>query len=225
MDLANSPALFRSSSPAQPKSKACGDVLMISAEHAGHAEFVRAWENLALSAADPNPFFEPWFVLPSLSALAPKSGIELFAHFTDGELTGLLPIGRTLDYYGYPVPHASGWQHDNAFCGTPLVARGLERSFWRALFQHLDSSTRFDLLFHLPRLSADGPVSRALETVLVEQARWSYISFEECRAMLASHLSAEDYYTASMSAKKRKELRRQHKRRSTCRSRSHRRSG
>ena len=212
MDLANAPALFRTSSPASSTAETSGNVLMISAEHAAHAEFVRAWEALALAASEPNPFFEPWFVLPSLNAFAPKSKIELFAHFTEGELTGLLPIGRTFDYYGYPVPHASGWQHDNAFCGTPLVARGMERSFWRSLFLHLDRNTRFDLLFHLSRLTCDGPLQQALEAVLVEQARWSYASFEESRAMLSSDLSAEDYYVASMSTKKRKELRRQHKR-------------
>ena len=212
MDLANAPALFRSSAFVPSTAESCGNVLMISAGHAKHPEFVSAWEALAENASEPNPFFEPWFVLPSLNAFDPKSGIELFAHFTDGELTGLLPLGRTMDYYGYPVPHASAWQHDNSFCGTPLIARGMERSFWRALFRHLDSSTRIDLLFHVPRLSFDGPVSRALETVLTEQARWNYISFEESRAMLSSHLSAEDYYAASMSAKKRKELRRQHKR-------------
>lgn len=212
MDMASTPALLEAVSPRTPVTDASDAVLMISADHAQDAEFVNAWEELAHVASEPNPFFEPWFIIPSLKAFADSTKIELFAHFTEGALTGLLPIGRTMDYYGYPIPHAAGWLHDNAFCGAPLVRRGYERGFWRSLLAHFDRNTKADLFLHLPKLSSEGSLSHALDTVLAEESRAFYTSLEESRALLASNLSAEEYYVASMSAKKRKELRRQQKR-------------
>ncbi|MEL6528346.1 MAG: GNAT family N-acetyltransferase [Pseudomonadota bacterium] len=212
MDLATAPALFKAAPPAVPEIGAQEAVLLISTENARDRQFVKAWENLAAAASEPNPFFEPWFVLPSFNAFPESTKINLFAHFTNGELTGLMPIGRTANYYGYPVPHTAGWQHDNAFCGAPLVACGRERSFWRTLLSHLDEVTTFDLFLHMPRLSCDGTLYPALKAVLAEEARPSYISFEESRAMVATNLSSEEYFQSSMSTKKRKELRRQHKR-------------
>ena len=212
MDLANTPTLFRSASLTPPAAGQCGDVLTISPAHAQDLEFVEAWEQLARSATESNPFFEPWFVLPSLNSFAANARIELFAHFNEGALTGLLPVGRTLDYYGNPVPQAASWLHDNAFCGSPLVARGHERSFWRGLFGHFDRHPRLALFLHLPMLPVEGPLSAALAEVIEEQDRASYIATEASRAYLSSDLGSGEYLSQSMSGKKRKELRRQHKR-------------
>ncbi len=212
MDLARTPTLSRSATNAPAIVAPREAVLVISTAHAHDPEFVRAWEQLASNASEPNPFYEPWFVLPSVKAFASKANIELFAHFTDGQLTGLIPVKSTTDYYGHRVPHISGWLHDNAFCGAPLVLRGSERSFWRSLLAHCDRTRSMDLFLHIPRLSCDGPLGQALDAVLSEQSRPSYPALEESRALLVSDLSSEEYYVQSMSAKKRKELRRQHKR-------------
>jgi CelD/BcsL family acetyltransferase involved in cellulose biosynthesis len=61
-------------------------------------------------------------------------------------------------------------------------------------------------------LPADGPANAALERVLADRPRARYTVVEENRALLSGETSAEAYLEASMSAKKRKELRRQHNR-------------
>ncbi|WP_017666040.1 GNAT family N-acetyltransferase [Porphyrobacter sp. AAP82] len=169
-----------------------------------------AWERLALRAAEPNPFFEPWYLLPSLRQWG--TGVKVAAWYHEGRLAGLLPLARSADYYGHRVPHAAGWLHANAFCGVPLVAGGHEAAFWQALIAHLDRRAGVALLLHLPQLPADGAVFAALETVLARTRRAHYIAAREARAMLTGETSAAAYLEAAMSAKKRKELRRQHNR-------------
>jgi CelD/BcsL family acetyltransferase involved in cellulose biosynthesis len=169
-----------------------------------------AWERLAARAAEPNPFFEPWYLLPSLRLWGAE--VDVAAWFHEGRLAGLMPLERSSDYYGHPVPHAAGWLHANAFCGVPLIASGHEDAFWQALLAHMDRRPSRALFLHLPQLPADGPVAAALEQVLARTGRMHYLAAQEARAMLAGETSAAAYLEASMSAKKRKELRRQHNR-------------
>ncbi|MBI1403619.1 MAG: GNAT family N-acetyltransferase [Porphyrobacter sp.] len=170
------------------------------------------WDRLVRGAAEPNPFFEPWFLLPSLTHCAAGERVVIAAWFDEGRLAGLLPIRRSARYYGHPVTHASGWLHANAFCGTPLVMAGLEEPFWRALLAHFDALAGRALFLHLPLLPADGPVNGALDRVLAQGGRRHFIAAEENRALLTGETSADAYLEAAMSAKKRKELRRQHNR-------------
>lgn len=185
---------------------------LLTVAQAGAPAFVEAWEALSTQAAEPNPFFEPWFLLPSLRQLANEDHCFIAAHYQGAQLKGLLPISRPHRYYGYPIPHVSGWLHANAFYGAPLVARGHERAFWRALIAHLDGSARGALFLHLPELPAGSVLDSALDAVLAEEGRPAYAALSGERAMLASDLDPDAYLAQSMSQKKRKELRRQHKR-------------
>jgi CelD/BcsL family acetyltransferase involved in cellulose biosynthesis len=169
-----------------------------------------AWERLVARAAEPNPFFEPWYLLPSLHQWG--ADVQVAAWFHEGRLSGLMPLARPSRYYGHRVPHVAGWLHANAFCGVPLVAAGHEDVFWHALLTHLDRRPGRALFLHLPQLPADGPVHAALQRVLAARARPHYVAASVARAMLASETSAAAYCEAAMSAKKRKELRRQRSR-------------
>jgi CelD/BcsL family acetyltransferase involved in cellulose biosynthesis len=169
-----------------------------------------AWERLAARAAEPNPFFEPWYLLPGLRQWG--ADVQVAAWFHEGRLSGIMPLARPSRYYGHRVPHVAGWLHANAFCGVPLVAAGLEDAFWHAMLTYLDRHSGRALFLHLPQLPADGPVHAALERVLAARARRHYIAASEARAMLAGETSAAAYCEAAMSAKKRKELRRQQSR-------------
>lgn len=170
------------------------------------------WDDLARDAADPNPFFERWFLAPSLSQLGVNTGVLLLCCELDGLLVGLLPIARSKAYYGHPLPNLSAWLHDNAFCGTPLVRRGFEVPFWRAVLDWADHNAGLSLFLHLPHLPADGRVYAAMCDVLSAAGRAAAVVQHTERAMLRARMTPEEYFSASMSAKKRKELRRQHTR-------------
>lgn len=168
-----------------------------------------AWDALARCAAEPNPFFESWYLLPALRAHDPAGTVRLLRFDCDGELAGLFPVRREPRYYRWPLPHLSTWLHGNCFLGVPLVARGLERQFWRAVLAWADQAPGLALFLHLPLLPLDGPLHAALAAVLDEQRRPAGTVHVEQRAMLQSELSPDAYFEAAMSGKKRKELRRQ----------------
>ena len=189
-----------------------GEMRLLSAEDIAAPTFVTAWERLVAKAAEPNPFFEPWFLLPALRQWGDEQRVVTKAWFVDGRLAGLLPIVRKADYYGHFATHAAGWLHANAFCGAPLIAAGFEQAFWRALLTHFDRTPRRALFLHLPKLPADGPAHAALVEVLAASGRAHYITLEERRALLTGTASPDAYLAQAISTKKRKELRRQHNR-------------
>jgi len=215
MDLAATPSLPRLHAAPDRWPNSDAQVRTLTPAEIRSPEFIAAWQELATRASEPNPFFEHWFAQNSFDHLGADEAPVLFAHFTRGELTGLLPLARKNRYFGYPVPHVTSWLHTNAFCGSPLVARGSEREFWRALLTHLDDAPGRALFLHLPEMPADGPLNAALDAVLAKDARLAGTVEAVERAVLAPALGThnpQSYLEASISSKKRKELRRQRKR-------------
>ncbi|WP_232492060.1 GNAT family N-acetyltransferase [Novosphingobium kaempferiae] len=170
---------------------------------------VADWDGLAARASEPNPFFESWYLLPSLRHLPGTDRLMVLRYEQGGKLAGLLPIERASRYYRWPVPQMSNWLHSNCFCGVPLVARGTEVPFWQAVLRWADDSPGAALFMHLRGIVLGGPLHTALEAVASNEGRQIEIVHRESRAMLASKLSPEAYLEASLTGKKRKELRRQ----------------
>ncbi len=175
--------------------------------------FRAAWDALADAAGEPNPFFESWYLLPSLRALDPAGEVALLCvHDASGGLAGVMPLRRYTSYYGYPLKHWRNWVHDQCFCGQPLVARGMERVFWRAVLDWCDANKADGLFLHLLQIPASGPLHDALQAETAAQGRPAATVLEEWRALIATQASPEDYLAASLTGKKRKELRRQYRR-------------
>jgi len=176
------------------------------------AEAVTRWDALAQWASSPNPFCESWYLLPALEAFDPRGRVKLLCVEADGELAGLLPLALESRYYRHPLPQWCNWMHGNCFLGVPLVARGLEKPFWRALFDWADGHAGKALFLHLARMPLDGALDEALQAVLAEQRRPFALVHREERALLRSGLTPEAYLDAALTGKKRKELRRQYNR-------------
>nr|WP_253950695.1 GNAT family N-acetyltransferase [Novosphingobium sp. SG751A] len=168
-----------------------------------------AWDALAMWASEPNPFFESWYLLPALRGLDPDGRVRILRFEMSGDLAGIMPIIRQSRYYTRPIPHWASWAHPNGFLGAPLVARGMERSFWRALLAWADAQGGLGLFLHLGELPLSGAVADALRDVLNEQGRNAALVGRKQHVMLQSDLSPEAYFEAAVSGKKRKEYRRQ----------------
>ena len=218
MDLARTPNLpEQGSAPAAAHLLAADDhagacVRLLTPHQSAAAQFATQWARLSNAACEPNPFFEPWFLQPSLSQFAQDDQCQLLCVFSGDDLIGLLPIERSGDYYGHPLPHLRTWLHPNAFCGAPMIAHGFELLFWETLLSWCDRHPARALFLHLPLMPANGPAHAALNTVLAQSERKSALVAASMRAMLASDLSPDAYLEQAMSTKKRKELRRQRKR-------------
>lgn len=191
---------------------AAGDVptlRLLDWQCGGAPSIVARWDALAREASEPNPFLESWYLLPALKALQPGAEVQLLLLEQGERLIGLLPVVSNRRYYGRPLAHLAGWTHPNAFLGTPLVARGHEEAFWRALLEWADRNGGKALFLQIAQLNLDGPLFKTLTRLIAQQRRTGAIVRRETRAVLASDESPEEYYQASVSGKKRKELRRQ----------------
>jgi Acetyltransferase (GNAT) domain len=171
--------------------------------------FTAGWDDLACLVSEPNAFAESWFLRPALQQFDPDGRVQLFTLW-DGEiLVGLMPIAPQAQYGRWPVPHVQNWLHHNAFLGTPLVRRGFEHAFWRALLPLLDSQPGQALFAHFNCLTVDGPLVAALEAVCGAEGRRCALVHSEERALLKGEMAPEVYFETAVRGKKRKELRRQ----------------
>lgn len=171
-----------------------------------------AWDELARCSVEPNPFFESWYLLPSLESLDSAGNTSILCFKQQGVLRGLMPIVRRQQYEGWPIAHIGNWLHPNIFFGTPLVAPGAEVHFWRAVLDWADANPALSLFLHLKEIALDGPVYAALKTVLTADGRaWGVVGRKE-RALLSSDLDAESYLAKSLPATKRKDLNRRFRR-------------
>jgi CelD/BcsL family acetyltransferase involved in cellulose biosynthesis len=194
--------------PAPPRGQT-GHIIRVAWREMDGPHALPEWDALASWASEPNPFYEPWYLLPSLQALDPLGTVDCLRFEIDGDLAGLLPVRAESRYYRWPIPQISNWVHPNCFLGAPLVARGLERPFWRALLAWADAAPGMSLFLHLTQMPLTGALHAALNHVLIEQNRPHALVHREDRALLHSRATPEDYFAAALSGKKRKELRRQ----------------
>lgn len=171
----------------------------------------RRWQALAEAASTPNPFFEPWYLVPALESFDPRDAATLFTVEAGNELVGLMPLETARRYGRYPLPNLTTWQHPNAFLGVPLVRAGCEILFWRALFDWADTQPRA-LFLHLPAMPLEQPLTQALFDLAGSRGRTAALVMREQRAMLHSPLTPDAYLERALTGKKRKELRRQHAR-------------
>jgi len=215
MELAQTPRLPEHMSATDPARKARAgchadvSVRLLTPADCAETQFTDRWAELTERASEPNPFFEPWFMQPSLDQFAQNNECSLLCVFSNDDLIGLMPIERSNNYYGNPVPHIRTWHHPNIFCCTPLIAAGFELAFWKALLSWCDRNPGRAMFMHLPQLTTDGPVHSALEMALDRPERGSAIVESVTRAKLDSDLGPAEYFAQAMSTKKRKELRRQ----------------
>src|SRR3954453_18344286 len=123
------------------------------------AQDVGRWAELARSAATPNPFYEPDFVLPALSHLG-ETELELLVAVDDsGDWVGLMPVERRRRWGRLVGAALTGWEHPHCFLESPLLACDSEDSAAEAMLQE---ARRAVGLIAFERLPAEGPVASAL---------------------------------------------------------------
>jgi CelD/BcsL family acetyltransferase involved in cellulose biosynthesis len=174
-------------------------------------ELAAAWDRLAEEASEPNPFAERWCLQSALHLLDPQrhARLVMVRDGSTGPVIGVMPLAQAAKYGRLPLRHVTGWTHHNHFLGLPLVRAGCENLFWSILLGWCDASAWARTLVHVPRLTEDGPLHKALVDVARVRGGEAEVVHREERALLDSDLSPEAYWDEAVRAKKRKELRRQ----------------
>jgi CelD/BcsL family acetyltransferase involved in cellulose biosynthesis len=156
---------------------------------------IAAWRALSERAAEPNPFFEPDFVLPAHRALGGQ--VRLLVVEQDGRWSGCLPVRRL-----FPGVLRS-WRHSYCFLGTPLV----DAAAVRQTTSEMLGAAR---LLILDAQHGEGPVAMAIGAALRERGMTPF--YERAQDRAALHRRPEADYLDGMNAHHRREFRRQRRR-------------
>jgi CelD/BcsL family acetyltransferase involved in cellulose biosynthesis len=161
-----------------------------------------AWRDLAEAAAEPNPFYEPWMLLPALRSFAAATRVEVVLVFRGDALIGLFPMELRRGRAGL-------WRHPYCYLTAPLLRRGCERAALRAW---LDAIADRAPVIRLEDVPGDGCIRLLLVDELYERGWPALVSQAYTRAVLRRAPSAEDYLSRALPGKRRKEFRRQRNR-------------
>ena len=170
------------------------------------------WQALERDVAEPNSFAEWWFASASLRHLAPPGGVRLALVRRAGQLIGTALFHCEEQYGRARIPHVENWLHDNQFLGAPLVRRGEEEAFWRAILLMLDRAEWAPSFLHLWGMVEDSAVVRGLESAAGALGRACPRVHRRSRAAMASLLPPAEYLARNLSSKRRSELGRRRRR-------------
>ncbi|QQA41257.1 GNAT family N-acetyltransferase [Pelagovum pacificum] len=177
--------------------------------------FLDQWRDLSDNALEPNAFYAPEMLLPSLRHLLGDHDVRIFTLWSEingnSRLRGLAPVAPESTLGKAPMPNISTWQHMHGFLGTPLIVPGWETPFWSHFCETI-ADTWWGGLLRIRRTDANGPSAAALRALCVaHDIPVREVSRQE-RAFLTVPADPAAYLAEQMRGKKRKELRRQRRR-------------
>ena len=163
-----------------------------------------AWESMAAAALEPNPFYEPWMLLPALELFGVPSGFRLITVWNGERLDAVMPMERTRGFKGLPLPALESWRHRHCLLCTPLVRAEGATETLVALIESLRDVSVVGLRY----IPNEGPFHRALAATGVRCLLLDGYS----RPVLRRGKDGEAYINDFVSRKDRQELRRRERR-------------
>lgn len=177
-----------------------------------------AWADLAEHAAEPNVFYEPWFLIPALRDLLPGAEVYVCVVWrTEGGddfasagriLDGFFPLLKADRFHGLPCRTLESFRHCYDYCLTPLVRVGRESVVAHSFLTWLHGGEHGCHLLYLREMAVIGPVAQALGDAFRERFFISEESPRYERALMSCNVDVEGYLDAVLNLKKRKEFRR-----------------
>lgn len=161
-----------------------------------------AWRHLADRAAEPNPFFDPDFVLPAAAALGEAGEVALIQLGEGEEWTACLPIRRYRRWHRLPLGCLATWLHSYCLLGTPLVAPGHEQEALAGIVAAANGTGGAFAGFEW--VSAAGPIAESLAAAAGPRA----IEFDRFSRATLERRPENDYLEGWVKSKDRRELRR-----------------
>jgi CelD/BcsL family acetyltransferase involved in cellulose biosynthesis len=124
-----------------------GVVVEVRKDAAALRPLVPEWEALAAEAAEPNPFYEHWMLLPALEAYGAED-LRCIAVWDNGTLGALFPMRLERRWRHLPIAALRSWRHRNMLVCTPLVrAKSAEKCVAALLQSGLAPVIEFDWIF------------------------------------------------------------------------------
>jgi hypothetical protein len=175
---------------------------------------VDEWIELARECLEPNPFFEPFFLLPALVHLGRRETLRFVViDIADRRLGrrvlgGIFPFQLKRHHRGVPVTVLTLWAHRYCFLATPLVRSSCAALCLDALCEwHARGPFRRALL-EFREVHGEGPFLSALAASVERAGHTAVTTSRYRRALMRRAASAEEYEAAAMPAGRRRECRR-----------------
>ena len=171
---------------------ATGTVVEMHRDPAALRALVPDWEELAADAAEPNPFYEHWMLLPALQAYG-SEGLRCFAVWDNGTLAALFPMRVERGWRRMPVTALRSWRHRNMLICTPLIrAKSAVRCIAALLQSGAAPLVEFDWM------SAGGAFFAALCEAAAEN-RWPWLVTDAyARALLVRDRDPRPGFNSNM---------------------------
>ena len=198
-------------SPKAPAAEAAPEAasVTVARSEAEIAALVPEWEALAKGALEPNPFYEPWMLLPALEALADGVSVSIAAVRVEGRLAGVFPFQRAQRYKGLPARVLTLWRHRHCMLCVPLVSAEAAAPCLDAFLAWAANEAALCEIEYVP-------MGGAFHCALVEAAarRGTSAAADDVytRAVLRKGPSAERYIESAMSNSTRRKLARKARR-------------
>lgn len=168
--------------------------------------YQEVWSELSNVAAVPNPFYEPWMLLPALDSGVRKGTLRFLLIFgpqgSDGKepLWGFFPLELQAKCMTLPIRTLAFWQHHRYFYLTaPLVdgrrVREVLDAFWR-WFERNPFGCR---ILDTNHLLAEGPFHKLWADFAIGRSAFVVIDFP--RAFLQPSEAFASYVTSAISKK------------------------
>jgi CelD/BcsL family acetyltransferase involved in cellulose biosynthesis len=142
---------------------------------------IAAWRELSEAAVEPNPFFDPDFVLPAATALD-SGGVGLLVASRGAEWIGCVPVIRKRGWRRVPATGLVTWKHLYCFLGTPLLRPDHADE---ATAELIDEGLRHGRFLGLDLIATDGPVDATLDPATSDQGLTPVVMRRFVRATLA----------------------------------------
>jgi CelD/BcsL family acetyltransferase involved in cellulose biosynthesis len=171
----------------------------------GDAELER-WRRLARAALEPNPFFEPEYLLPQARALDQVADLALAVVVDGDDWAACMPIRRARGWHRIPLGSVATWRGSRSLpslLGTPLLS---SRDGAAPLIESLVASDGASFVA-LDWLVDEGPVFEAIDGA-VAHARLHRLEFERFERAFLTRRPENDYFERSMKGKHRGVMRR-----------------
>jgi CelD/BcsL family acetyltransferase involved in cellulose biosynthesis len=170
------------------------------------------WRRLAATAIEPNPFFEPEYLMAQARALDRIADVALAVVVEGDEWTACMPVQRLRGWHRIPMSSVSTWRGSEAvpsLIGTPLISGGAAPAAAAELVRGLIASEASSFLA-LEWLVEDGPAYAWLQGAIAHSGA-RCIEFERFSRALLTRRPEDDYFERSMKGKHRGVMRRRWK--------------
>jgi CelD/BcsL family acetyltransferase involved in cellulose biosynthesis len=161
------------------------------------------WYALAERAIEPNPFFDPDFVLPAARGLGETGDVAIACVHDGDEWLGCLPVRRYQRWHRLPLPCVATWRHSYCLLGTPLLAPGRPGEALAAIVEAMHTNAGPVAFAALEWIPTEGAVGAALADLPGRP-----IPFEQFSRAALRRRPQCDYLEGQVKGKHRREFRR-----------------